>query len=110
MNLIQNDDNYKNILQVKVQRAFKTTPDYIELGCDPETGYEMGVFVRLGKELHEIDPKAADELAKYGSLEAIQTEFEERGHVFVRLARSAHKIKKKAEQSACKQAIEALGN
>ena len=108
--LIETDDNYKNILQVKVQRAFKTTPDYIELGCDPETGYEMGVFVRLGKELHEVDTRRAEPLSKYGSLEAIQAEFEATGHVFVQLARSAHKIKKKAEQSACKQAIEALGS
>ena len=107
--LIETDDNYKNILQVKVQRAFKTTPDYIELSCDPETGYEMGVFVRLGKELHEVDTRRAEPLSKYGSLDAIQTEFEKQGYVFVRLARSAHKIKKKAEQSACKQAIEALG-
>ena len=30
-NLIKNDDNYKNILQVKIQKEFKTTPDYIEL-------------------------------------------------------------------------------
>ncbi|MEX0597511.1 MAG: ribonuclease III domain-containing protein, partial [Candidatus Paceibacterota bacterium] len=29
--LIKNDDNYKNILQVKIQKEFKTTPDYIEL-------------------------------------------------------------------------------
>jgi len=26
-NLIKNDDNYKNILQVKIQKEFKTTPD-----------------------------------------------------------------------------------
>jgi dsRNA-specific ribonuclease len=106
--LIQTDDNYKNILQVKIQRAFKTTPDYIELACDPETGYRMGVFVRLGKELHEVDVRRADPLARHGSLEAIQKQFEARGHVFVLLATSTHKIKKKAEQSACKQALDAL--
>ena len=39
MNLIQNDDNYKNILQVKVQKAFKTTPTYLIISEDEEEGY-----------------------------------------------------------------------
>jgi hypothetical protein len=30
--LILTDDNYKNILQVKIQKEFKITPDYIEMG------------------------------------------------------------------------------
>ena len=29
--LIKNDDNFKNILQVKIQKEFKVTPHYIEL-------------------------------------------------------------------------------
>jgi hypothetical protein len=28
--LILTDDNYKNILQVKIQKEFKITPDYID--------------------------------------------------------------------------------
>ena len=44
-NLIKNDDNYKNILQVKIQKEFKTTPDYIELSRDPDAGYEMGLYL-----------------------------------------------------------------
>jgi hypothetical protein len=31
--LILTDDNYKNILQVKIQKEFKITPDYIEMGA-----------------------------------------------------------------------------
>ena len=106
--LIQTDDNYKNILQVRVQRAFKTTPDYIELGCDSETGYEMGVFVRLGRELHEVDVAGASGLDEFGSLDGIMAAFDRDGQVFVRLAVSKHKIKKKAEQRACKLALDAL--
>ena len=32
--LIQNDDNYKNLLQVKIQKEFKVTPHYIEMEHD----------------------------------------------------------------------------
>ena len=31
IDLILNDDNYKNILQVKIQKAFKITPEYMEI-------------------------------------------------------------------------------
>lgn len=107
--LIQTDDNYKNILQVKIQRTFKTTPDYVELECDPEVGYRMGVFVLLGKELHEVDIEQAEALESYGGrLESIKDTYEEEGWILVRLATSEHKIKKKAEQAACKLAIDIL--
>ena len=106
--LIQTDDNYKNILQVRIQRAFKTTPDYIELSSDSETGYEMGVFVRLGRDLHEVDVGEAPGLDVFKSLDAIMAAYERDGYAFVRLATSKHKIKKKAEQSACKLALDAL--
>ena len=48
MELIQNDDNYKNILQVMLQKAFQVTPVYREIGeWDEELGYHMGVFFVL---------------------------------------------------------------
>jgi len=50
--LIQMDDNYKNILQVKLQKEFKVTPHYIEIKNDPEEGYTMGVFLCIGKDIH----------------------------------------------------------
>ena len=34
--IIENDDNYKNILQVKIQKEFKTTPYYIEKEYDQD--------------------------------------------------------------------------
>ena len=43
MELIQNDDNYKNILQVMLQKAFQVTPVYREISeWDEELGYHMG--------------------------------------------------------------------
>jgi hypothetical protein len=51
--LILTDDNYKNILQVKIQKEFKITPDYIEMGAGSgENEYKMGVFLCLGQEIH----------------------------------------------------------
>ena len=48
--LLQNDDNYKNILQVLIQKRFKTTPVYKEItSYDEETGYHMGVYLCLGQ-------------------------------------------------------------
>ena len=53
--LIRVDDNYKNILQVKIQKEFKTTPDYLEMReRDMETGYEMGVFLCIGQSIHNL--------------------------------------------------------
>ena len=44
--LIQNDDNYKNILQVMLQKAFQVTPIYREVsGWDENEGYHMGVYL-----------------------------------------------------------------
>ena len=37
--LIQNDDNYKNILQVKIQKEFKVTPHYLQISHDIDEGY-----------------------------------------------------------------------
>ena len=43
--LLQNDDNYKNILQVLIQKEFKTTPVYVEISeHDEDEGY-LWVFI-----------------------------------------------------------------
>ena len=55
--LIQDDDNYKNILQVKIQKEFKDTPHYIEINHNDDTGYEMGVYLCLGQKIHQVDKK-----------------------------------------------------
>ena len=108
-NLIKNDDNYKNILQVKIQKEFKTTPDYIELSRDPDAGYEMGLYLCLGQPLHEVigQPSAA---ISFGSLSdgfaGVHRICEQNGgKAFIFFARASHKIKKKAEQVTCEMAI-----
>jgi dsRNA-specific ribonuclease len=102
--LINNDDNYKNILQVKIQKEFKTTPDYIELS-HTENGYEMGVFLCLGKQIYDMKPEDAINYKQFNNFQKIQEHLNEKGHVFVFLAKYTHKIKKKAEQAACQEAI-----
>ena len=54
MKLIRDDDNYKNILQVKIQKEFKDTPHYLEIRHDIDIGYEMGVYLCLGQQIHEV--------------------------------------------------------
>ena len=107
--LIRNDDNYKNILQVKIQKEFKTTPDYIELGRDMEVGYTMGVYLCLGQEIYETSPASALNFAELKTFEAVHAACEAAGgRILVFLAQASHKIKKKAEQLACDSAIQFL--
>lgn len=111
-NLIKNDDNYKNILQVKIQKEFKTTPDYIELSRDPDAGYEMGLYLCLGQPLHEVigQPSLAipfDSLVDgFAGVHRICEE--NNGKAFIFFARASHKIKKKAEQMTCEMAIKQI--
>lgn len=109
MRLIINDDNYKNILQVKIQKEFKVTPHYMEIEeHNLDAGYHMGVYLCLGRAIHGLTHAHARPYSEYGSFMAIQREYAERGSVFVFLGEGVHKIKKKAEQIACDEAIKAL--
>jgi dsRNA-specific ribonuclease len=113
IDLIKNDDNYKNIFQVKIQKAFKTTPHYVELEHDIDRGYTMGVYLNIGYKLHEINTDNAIAFEFFGSLDSIveyiNSEVTKR-NVLVFFAQSMHKIKKKAEQSACKEALELINS
>ena len=106
--LIKTDDNFKNILQVKIQKEFKTTPDYIEISHDMDSGYQMGVYLCIGKQIHQFKPRDAIPFSHYGSFASIQQSFTEKGYAFVFLGSGTHKIKKKAEQIACEEAISIL--
>ena len=108
--LIKNDDNYKNILQVKVQKTFKTTPDYLEINHDIDIGYHMGVFICLGQPIYQVNHKDAVQFSEYGSFQAIIDEFEKEGKVFVFMGEGIHKIKKKAEQIACEIALNKIND
>jgi dsRNA-specific ribonuclease len=111
-NLIKNDDNYKNILQVKIQKEFKTTPDYIELSRDADAGYEMGLYLCLGQPLHEVisHPSTAVPFQSLtnGFADVHQICDQNGGKAFIFFARAAHKIKKKAEQMTCEMAIKQI--
>ena len=109
MKLIKTDDNYKNILQVKIQKEFKTTPDYLEISHDPDEGYIMGVYLRIGMQLHEVNHDMAELFSQYGTFAKIQQMLLKKDNVFIFLGKGTHKIKKKAEQIACEQALNSLG-
>jgi len=110
LELIQNDDNYKNILQVKIQKEFKTTPIYLEIDKNEEQGYTMGVFLYLGSNPYNLNPKHAIHYKTLHDFKQIHAIYEEKNEVFVFFGKSIHKIKKKAEQVACQNAIKLLEN
>ena len=83
--LIRVDDNYKNILQVKVQKEFKTTPDYLEISRDAENGYQMGVYLCMNQHIYNMKPEEATPFEVYGSFSAIQAELSQEKPVFVLL-------------------------
>ena len=108
--LLQKDDNYKNILQVMIQKEFKITPSYMEIGeHDEDEGYHMGVFLCVGQNIFSVKYKDARPFNMYGSFVEIQNAIvENEGKLFVFLGEAKHKIKKKAEQTACQLAIEQI--
>jgi dsRNA-specific ribonuclease len=104
-NIINNDDNYKNILQVKIQKEFKTTPVYLEISHNADEGYAMGVYLCVGKPIHEVKIKDAKPFGFYKSFKKIQEELLKNTWIFVFLGSGLHKIKKKAEQIASEVSI-----
>ena len=109
ISLIQNDDNYKNILQVKIQKEFKVTPHYLEMLRDEELGYKMGVYLCLGQQIYNTTMNEAIHINKFKTFKAIQDYLlENDGKAFIFLGEGQHKIKRKAEQIACNEAIKLL--
>jgi dsRNA-specific ribonuclease len=104
--LIRNDDNYKNILQVKIQKEFKVTPHYVEIEHDGEEGYKMGVYLCLGQAIHNTRTSNAINITDIKTFKAIQENYAKNGKIFVFMGSGQHKIKRKAEQMACMQAID----
>ena len=108
VSLIKNDDNYKNILQVKIQKEFKTTPDYFQISHTAETGYTMGVYLCLGQQFYEADYHNAYKYSDLKSFASIHSIVQNESKIAVFFAQGTHKIKKKAEQIACELAINEL--
>lgn len=102
--LINNDDNYKNRLQVIIQKEFKTTPEYVELDVG-EDGYTMGIYICLGDKIYNQDINAAIRFDVLKDFQRVHDILEADGSALIFLTKSTHKIKKKAEQQACELAI-----
>ena len=104
--ILHSIDNYKNILQLMVQKRWKTLPMYITLRSDPS--FEIGVFVRLGANDQILDPANATPFEEFGSVDGVDRHYARVGYAFVRLGSATHSVKKKAEQIACKLTIDYL--
>ncbi len=113
MELIMNDDNYKNILQVRIQKEFKITPEYIEISEQhPERGYHMGVYLCLGQPVFGLQHRDSMPITQfqYGKRFAdIHEYMSHNSRSFIFLGEGYHKIKKKAEQIACQMALKNIG-
>ena len=75
---------------------------------DIDNGFEMGVYLCLGQEIHNADLKTAINLCDVKTFEAITELFEKNGKVLVFLGKGSHKIKRKAEFTGCKEALKML--
>ena len=108
ISLIQNDDNYKNILQVKIQKEFKVTPHYIEIGYDADEGYRMGVYLCLGQPIYNLTHTHSISMQELKTFKHIQDYLNVHDKIFLFLGEGQHKIKRKAEQIACYEAIQLI--
>ena len=108
INLIKNDDNYKNILQVKIQKEFKVTPYYCELQQDSTDGYHMAVMLCLGQPIYAVSMNDSVPSTRFKSFQEIHEYMSIHNKIFLFLGEGKHKIKKKAEQIACEEAIRQL--
>ena len=103
--LIQNDDNYKNILQVKIQKEFKVTPHYVEIEHDIELGYKMGVYLCLGQQIFNLKHSDSINISNFKTFQSIQDYISQNEKIFLFMGEGQHKIKRKAEQIACNVAL-----
>jgi len=112
-NLIKNDDNYKNKLQVIIQKEFKITPEYVELKVpdlesETDKNYEMGVYICFGQNIHNTDIKKSIDFDSLKTFQSIHKLLESNNKQLIFLTKAEHKIKKKAEQLACENAIKLI--
>jgi dsRNA-specific ribonuclease len=134
--LIQNDDNFKNILQVILQKEFKVTPKYIEIKSEKEyeneydnekhfnnkSFFHMGVYLCLSSttnistlssfnNVRDIETHFAGKelnIEIFNSFKDIKDYYKKNNKLFLMLGEGKHNIKKDAEQIACKNAIDII--
>jgi dsRNA-specific ribonuclease len=111
--IIQNDDNYKNLLQVRIQKEFKVTPLYLELGYDLVTGFNICVFLNINNPIYEnqnvnLETLTYLPITDFTNYDEIHKIISQDNKILVLLGSGNHKIKRKAQQNACKNAIDVL--
>ncbi len=99
--ILEKDTNYKNILQVKIQKEFKKTPEYFIISYDNELRYTMGVYLCS---MDNIQQKDIHKAVSFDTLKTFEN-IKKGKDLIVFLGGGTHKIKKKAEQLACLDAI-----
>ena len=111
--IIHNDDNFKNQLQIIIQKEFKVTPEYLEIGKDVD-GYEMGVYLCLGENIHSKTSNQAithDNLIGDKNIVDLIKDYIQINHsIFLFMGSAKHKIKRKAEKIACEEALKLFDN
>ena len=124
--LIQSNNNFKNILQIKIQKEFKVTPHYLELPTlssvtdnssnnndgsgEEEEIFRMGVYLCLDLNIHTIDLSTAEDFKDYSikTIAELHQRRTDNGSLFLKLGEGTHRIKRKAEQLACKMALDLI--
>ena len=101
--LLTQDDNYKNILQIQIQKEFKITPSYKSRAYTDDEGYDVGVYLCIGDIIQNFDLDTS--LTTFKTYESIQEYIKTNDKCIIKLGEGKHKIKKKAEQFACFMAI-----
>ena len=103
--LVLNDDNFKNILQVLIQKEFKVTPHYVEISRNTSTGFEIGVYLCIGTSIHHVNISNSIPYENCNSFDKIRSLFHDTKNALITLGVGVHKIKKKAEQMASECAL-----
>ena len=106
--IINNDNNFKNIFQVIIQKRFKITPEYIELDYTEDLGYTMGVYIALGAPIYTFNKEHATHFSTLETLDKVEEYYNEKHSCLIFMEKGTHKTKKKAEQIACEKAINLL--
>lgn len=108
--IIQNDDNYKNRLQIILQKEFRVTPHYIDISAPNDRHYHMAVYLCIGhgKQIHSLNPKDAirfDNLTMHLLKQYVGMNTSMNTSSFIYLGDARHPIKKKAEQLASESVV-----
>lgn len=118
IDVIQNDTNYKNILQVIIQKEFKVVPYYSEIKYKDDnieiiTGFHMGVYLLLVISNNNtsicIENEEILNISLFNSFKEIHNYYEKNNKLILLLGKGFHNsTKKSAEQIACKNAIDEI--